>query len=66
MKHKCDLRQKEAEHQTKKGQKKCEAGAKKRVEDRGRICRRRTSFSGSVSVTGKRSLVCCSHIQVLM
>lgn len=23
-------------------------------------------FSGSVSVTGKRSLVCCSHIQVLM
>lgn len=38
----------------------------KRVEDRRRICRRRTSFPGSVSVTGKRSLVCCSHIQVLM
>lgn len=29
-------------------------------------CRRRTSFPGSVSVTGKRSVVCCSHIQVLM
>lgn len=24
------------------------------------------SYPGSVSVTGKRSVVCCSHIQVLM
>lgn len=26
----------------------------------------KTSFAGSVSVTGKRSVICCSHIQVLM
>ena len=38
----------------------------RRVEDRGGSYRRRTSFPGSVSVTSKRSLVCCSHIQVLM
>lgn len=38
----------------------------RRVEDRGGSYGRRTSFAGSVSVTGKRSLVCCSHIQVLM
>lgn len=36
------------------------------VEDREGSCRRQTSFSGSVSVPGKRLVVCCSHIQVLM
>lgn len=28
--------------------------------------RRKTGFVGSVSVIGKRSVICCSHMQVLM
>lgn len=65
--------QKKTEHVTKKDKKKRAKkvrgrGGKlsRRVEDRGGSYGRRTSFPGSVSVTGKRSLVCCSHIQVLM
>lgn len=53
----------------KEGQKKVRGrggNISRRVEDRGGSYRRRISFAGSVSVTGKRSLACCSHIQVLM
>lgn len=52
------------------GEKKDKAGGRskrqRRAEDNVRIHRRRTSFPGSVSVTDKRSVLCCSHIQVLM
>lgn len=57
------------ERQEKKGQKKVKGRGGtivRRLEDRGGSYGRRASFSGSVSVTGKRSLICCSHIQVLM
>lgn len=55
--------------QEKKGEKKAKGRGGtivRRLEDRGGSYGRRASFSGSVSVTGKRSLICCSHIQVLM
>lgn len=55
-------RERERERRAKR---KWKAGAEE-VQDRGGSNGRRTSFSGCVSVTGKRSLVCCSHIQVLM
>lgn len=73
-KRKWEMEKKDLEKNIKHHRKKDTRKRANKVKDRGGKTVRKVedsvqeenSYPGSVSVTGKRSVVCCSHIQVLM